>query len=185
MFKQTGRKKLGRKRTHRNALVKNQMRSLFTNGKLTTTSSKAAVLKANADSMLNKVRKGNDSLSSVRYLNSLLGDPKIVKAVREYAKSGATGVTIVKVGFRAGDMAETSRVEVPGYSGTRNVAKKKASTKKSVEKKDEAVKEVTKQNTELAAQESVKEDKLGSKLAKSFRTKIAGGKGKSTVRSGI
>ncbi|WKZ30783.1 MAG: L17 family ribosomal protein [Candidatus Dojkabacteria bacterium] len=185
MFKRTGQKKLGRKQSHRHALVKNQVRSLFVDGRVTTTTPKAKVLKANAESLLKKAEKGADELATVRYLNMMLGDARLVKAVQEYVAAGNTGVTIMKVGFRAGDNSEKSKVQVTGYAGVKKHVKRKKVTADS-KKKEAEVKEATKQQTELAAQEGAKDDKIGSKIAKSFRSRIGGSnKGKSTVRSGI
>lgn len=183
MFKRTGKKKLGRTHTHRRALVKNQMRSLFATGTLVTTTPKAKVLKANAESLISKVQNGSDQLATVRYLNSVFSDTRVIKAVQEYAASNDVSVSIVKVGFRSGDNAETSKVEVNAYTGIKKQAVKKS--KKSATKKSVETHEAEKQNAELSTQEIAKEDKLGSKLAKSFRSRIGSNKGKSTVRSGI
>jgi len=71
-----------------------------------------------------------------------LGKPELVKKFLEYIKAEKTGTTIVKIGFRAGDNAEKSRVSLIGME------KKKTSKKDSIEKKDEkkAVKEIKKED---------------------------------------
>ena len=135
MYKQKKIKKLGKKTSHREALIRNQLRSLFENGKVTTTSTKAKALKASAESLIENSKKVTDKLVSRRNLQVIFGSTELVAKFNEYIAKENTGVTIVKVGFRAGDNAETSRVELMGLKK----AKKEKKEEKVEEKKEKKV----------------------------------------------
>ena len=127
MLKRVGSKKLGRKASHRRALVKNQLKSLFENGKVHTTTPKAKVLKSNAESLISSVTEMD--LNTRRRLQGKLISSDALKNFETYMSAKDKAVKIVKVGFRAGDNAETSRVSLQGFSKAIGDAKK-ASEKK-------------------------------------------------------
>jgi large subunit ribosomal protein L17 len=131
MYKRIKTKKLGRKKTHRDSLVRNLLRSLTTYGTVETTSQKAKVLKSKAEALLGKIRRSKDIPSLKRSLNVTLGKRELVDRVIDYAKGGS--VTIAKIGFRDGDNAEKSRVMLVDYAGG---AVKKKSTKKESAKRE-------------------------------------------------
>ncbi len=143
MYKYAGRKKIGRKASHRRALVKNQMRSLFTFGKVKTTTPKAKILKANADSIVMKLSKAD--MTKVRSeFAGVIEDKVALEKIVKYL-SADPSVKVMKVGFRSGDNAELSQVELPSFmtEKKKEVKKesKKASTKSSEKKKTEEVKD--------------------------------------------
>lgn len=104
--------KLGRKKANREALLRNQMRSLFTYGFLTTTTPKAKAVKGIAESFLSKIKK--DSLETKRAMHLVLGRNDLVEKATKFSQGGGNAVGIVKVGFRDGDNAETSKVFLIG-----------------------------------------------------------------------
>jgi large subunit ribosomal protein L17 len=108
MNKRLSGSKLGRTKSHREALVRNQMRSLFTSGYVVTTTTKAKVLKQTAESFLSKV--DGESLDITRKMHSVLGNKDLVKKCIDYLAKGEKKVSIVKVSFRDGDSAEMSKV---------------------------------------------------------------------------
>jgi len=137
MYKRMGVKKLGRKKAHRESLIRNQIRTLFEAGVLRTTTPKAKVMKGNAQSLISKMKKETISLENRRRLQTMFGNTELVNKAIKYSKKPVTGVRIVKVGFRAGDNAQMSRVELMGFKTKKKVKK--------VEKKEE-VKDVVKKD---------------------------------------
>jgi large subunit ribosomal protein L17 len=142
--------KLGRQKAHRESLMRNQMRSLFSNGFLVTTTPKAKVLKGMAESFLSKIQE--ESLETQKTMHVMLGNKDLVKKASEFAKGGDNKVSIVKVDFRDGDNAETSKITLLGYSelfGAKKTAKrpekkkskKKGDTEFGEEKKEDKVAE--------------------------------------------
>jgi len=169
MYKRVKIKKLGRKKTHRESLTQNQLRTLFTNGVLRTTTTKAKVTKGAAQSLLSKIDKKEISVSDRRGLKNSLGSKELMEKALKYVQNEDHGVRIVKVGFRSGDNAELSRVELIGFEGKR---------KRKVAKKEKDEKDVI-----------TKESKVGRKVSKDIKEreviKSAGGKAtKATRKSG-
>ncbi len=170
MYKRMKRKKLGKKKTHRESMILTQTRMLFENGVLRTTTQKAKVAKGKAESVISTL-KGDISLETRRSLVNIFGSTELLAKALEYAKKETTGVRLVKTGFRAGDNAQMSKVELIGYK-TKKVSKKK------VEKKIEEVKEVvTKEsNKDIAKRASKKSISGNVKKTKQVRA---------TSRSGL
>ncbi len=144
MYKGVKTAKLGRKASHRSALKQNLLRSLLERGHVVTTTPRAKVLKKDMESLIAKGKKNSESISFIRKLQLILGNDKLTKKFLEYVKGEKTGVTLVKVGFRAGDNAEKTKVSLLG------IEKKKKATKKEKEieekeKKQEVKKEAKKE----------------------------------------
>lgn len=112
MYKQVRIKKLGRKKSHRESLISNQLRSIFETGYVRTTSIKARVLKTNIERLLSGY---SESLSFRRNIGNTLGNKELVQKFYTYAKKENKGVKIVKLGFRPGDMSEMSRIELINF----------------------------------------------------------------------
>lgn len=142
MYKRMGVKKLGRTRSHRDSLIKNQLRTLFESGILRTTTPKAKVIKSKAEALLSSMGKGEVSLITRRKLLIALGNSTLVGKSLEYAKKSVTGVRVVKIGFRSGDNAQVGRVELIGFKTKKAV--KKVEEKEGDKKKVAPVKEVNK-----------------------------------------
>jgi len=136
MNKRLSKAKLGRTKSHREALMKNQSRSLFTYGFVVTTTPKAKVLKQKTESLLNKV--DGEKLESQKFLHMHFGKRELVKKVLDYCDKSEKKVSIVKVAFRDGDNAEMSKVILLGYQEL--FGKKKVVSKKG--KKEDREKEV-------------------------------------------
>ncbi len=177
MYKLGGKRKLGKKASHRESMINNQLRSLLNESKVVTTTSKAKVLKANADSLI-AILKGNKSEESItRMLVDYVSDEKIIKKLIAYI-SGTPAVKIVKVGFRSGDNGEVSKVYLPGLDLKEKKAKrgKSADEKKKVEAKE-------KEEATAEVKEEKGTDRVRS-ITRSLRDKVIG-KERARTRSGI
>ena len=187
MYKLAGSRKLGRKVSHRRSLIRNQVRSILTHGKVITTTPKAKVLKANVESYLNSLNSKAEKVRKYELL-TLLGDDKSASRMIEYLKT-TPKIKIVKVGFRDGDNAEVSRVSLQGFS---TKSQKIVKTQKNVAKKT-PLRSSTKDN-KLAIQEEdvvelreAKEERESDKaksLAKNLKNRFVG-KERARSRSGI
>lgn len=151
MYKRMSRKKLGRKKSHRESMVINQTRTLFKSGVLKTTTQKAKVAKASAESTIAMLKK-ELTLESRRKLLGILGTQDLLNKALEYAKKENAGVRMVKIGYRAGDNAQVTKLELIGYK-TKKVAKKKVTKKE--ETKETPVKEVNKDIAKRTKKDSV------------------------------
>ncbi len=107
--------KLSRTTSHRDAMLGNMAASLFLYSKITTTSTKAKALRPFVDKLIMKAKEG--SLHSKRLIASEMPHKEALKKLfQELApklserKSGFSRV--IKAGFRRGDMAELSVVEL-------------------------------------------------------------------------
>lgn len=152
MKKRVSKVKLGRTKSHRQALIKNQMRSLFAHGFVVTTSPKAKALKRTMESFLSKISA--EGLEVRRLMYVTLGDKTLVNKAIEYVEKTERKVSIVKIGFRDGDNAETSKVSLLGY--TELFGKKKA--QKQTSKKSKG-KKVVQEKQEKTMPEEKKTDK--------------------------
>lgn len=156
MYKQVKRKKLGKKKTHRESLIRNLLRSLFANDYVVTTTPKAKVLKGEAISIIEKGKRVKDEVSFRRELQNIFGKNDLVKKYSEYIKKENAGVGFVRVGFRDGDNAEISRIFLLGLE------KKK---KKVLKKDEEEEKDIKKQVEEEKRKIDVDVDKRVDKTA--------------------
>ena len=136
MYKRNSIKKLGRKRSHRKALVRNLLRSIMQSGKVNTSSVKAKVLRGELTSILSKAKNSDEKdISLLRDMLTIFGNKELVKKVFEIAKKDSTKVSIKKVGFRAGDNTEMSLVEISGFK-TKSKSKKQGKVEKKEEKEE-------------------------------------------------
>jgi large subunit ribosomal protein L17 len=108
-------KKLNRDVAHRKALYKTQLCQLVLNGKLTTTETKAKVIKSQIERLLSKAK--DSSLHMRRQLRVAFGNQVVAKiAIDEIApklkdKSGGF-VKLVRLGRRRGDNTMMSKLEL-------------------------------------------------------------------------
>ncbi len=124
MYKRIKKAKLGKKKSHRESLINNLLRSLFDHNYVVTTTTKAKALKREAESLVETGKKKGESIDFVRKLNNVLGKETTVKKYLEYIKKENAGIGFVRVGFRDGDNAEVSRVYLLGLDKKKSVAPK-------------------------------------------------------------
>ena len=138
MYKQVKKKKLGRKKSHRESLIRNLLRSLFNSNYVVTTTPKAKVLKQEASSLIQKGKNTKDVLSFRRELGVILGKDELIKKYFEYIKKDNIGVGFVRVGFRDGDNAEVSRVFLLGLDKKKKKVTKEDKEEEKHEKHEES-----------------------------------------------
>ncbi len=137
-------KQLNRDTKHREALMKNLMRSLIEHGRIQTTMAKAKVLKRIVDKTVTKAKK--DTLASRRGLHEIFGKRDVVNTLVEQVvpifKDRTSGFTrITTIGVRAGDsttMVEIAWTDQPEIVGTLRAPKSKVVAEKKSEVKKEA-----------------------------------------------
>ncbi len=155
MYKRKSIKKLGRTASHRKALIKNQLRSVLSTGKIKTSTVKAKVLKGELESMFSNIKKSKENdINLIRQLKKTLGSDELVKKAIELGKKDGVKVTIKKVGFRDGDNTEMSVVEIEGF---KTEQKKEVKKGKKKEKKEERQEE----QESVIEQKEVEEKKKG------------------------
>jgi len=134
-------KKLNRTGSHRNAMFRNMVTSLFEHGRIQTTDAKAKELRRWADRMVTLAKRGD--LHARRQALAVMRDKTVVHKLFEEAADrfgdrvgGYTNV--VKIGRRRGDAAPISLVELVTPKEKKEQKKKK---KKMAKKVTEKVKE--------------------------------------------
>ena len=157
--------KLNRTTSHRKAMFRNMVTSLFKHDRIRTTGPKAKELRRWADHIITLAKRGD--LHARRQALSIIREKDVVHKLFEEAQerfgNSAGGYTrIVKLGRRAGDAAPLSLIElvVPEAAGKKK-DKKKA-------KKSAAEKKKTKTD-QKAAVETAQEKKQPKKKAKSVK----------------
>jgi large subunit ribosomal protein L17 len=136
-------KKLNRTGSHRNAMFRNMVTSLFIHGRIRTTDVKAKELRRWADRMITLAKRGD--LHARRQALAVVRDKAVVHKLFEEASERfgqrAGGYTrVIKIGRRAGDAAPVSLVEfvVTGEKKERKKKKAKAVRKGEVKKETRA-----------------------------------------------
>lgn len=112
---------LGRDTTHRKALFRNLIKSLYTHERIMTTEAKARAIRADAEKLITKAKhglaEGGNRVHAQRQLVAFLNDKTIAKKVfDEFAPRYATrngGYTrMIKLGKRQGDAADMVILEL-------------------------------------------------------------------------
>lgn len=108
-------RRLGRTTSHRIAMMRNMVTSLFEHGRITTTDAKAKELRPVAEKLITLGKRGD--LHAIRLAASYIRDKKIVTrlftTIAPQYKDRAGGYTrIVKLGYRTGDTAPLSVIEL-------------------------------------------------------------------------
>jgi large subunit ribosomal protein L17 len=112
---------LGRDTTHRKALFRNLIKSLYTHERIMTTEAKARAIRAEAEKLITKAKhgiaEGGNRVHAQRQLVAALNDKTLAKKVfDEFAPRYATrngGYTrMIKLGKRQGDAADMVILEL-------------------------------------------------------------------------
>ncbi|MDO9529782.1 MAG: 50S ribosomal protein L17 [Syntrophales bacterium] len=108
-------RKLGRTTSHRKAMLRNIVTSFMKHEKIVTTDAKAKELRKIAEKIITLGK--NDSLHARRQVLSFIRDRAVVKKLFEklsprYSERAGGYSRIVKVGYRAGDNAPMSVIEL-------------------------------------------------------------------------
>jgi len=146
MYKRNSVKKLGRTKSHRESLIRNQIRSLLAKGLIKTTTPKAKVLRSKMSKFLFRMDSLNRSDNKVifnRELEAVTGKGDLKSNVMKVLANGNLGVSIVKIGFRDGDNAEVSKVILLGLVDSKKKVATKATGKDIAKAKKKANKNTT------------------------------------------
>ena len=151
---------LGRKTSHRKAMLQNMACSLIENKRISTTIAKAKTLRVFVEPILTKAK--TDSTHSRRVVFSYLQNKEMVTELfREVAPkiaNRAGGYTrIIRTGYRLGDNAEMCMIELVDYNELYNNDNAKKTTRRSRrggKKEDNATVEAT-ESTETVIEEAV------------------------------
>ncbi len=152
---------LGRKSSHRKAMISNMACSLIRHKRINTTVAKAKALRVFVEPILTKSKK--DSTHSRRVVFSYLQDKEIVTELfREIAPKIAErngGYTrILKTGYRLGDNAEMCMIELVDYNELYTNDSSKKTTRRSrrggVKKSTDSVENVVESTDTESSEES-------------------------------
>jgi large subunit ribosomal protein L17 len=131
--------KLSRTTSHRIAMFRNMVTSLFKHERIQTTGVKARELRRWAEHVITLAKRGD--LHARRQALAIIREKDVVhklfdEAGEKFGKSAGGYTRIVKLGRRAGDAAPMSLIEliVPG-AGAKKKAKKKATKAEAAKKK--------------------------------------------------
>jgi len=151
--------KLNRTSSHRNAMFRNMVTSLFKHERIRTTDAKAKELRRWADNMITLAKRGD--LHARRQALSIIREKAVVHklfedAAERYGSVNGGYTRIVKLARRPGDAAPISMVELisPDKSQKKKVGKKKA---EAVVDEDKAVPEkiASEEKEEIPAEEKI------------------------------
>lgn len=112
-------KVLSRKKSHRQALLRNLAQELFQHGRIRTTLPKAKVLRPYAEKLITKARTGTDhargQIAAVLYKPAAV-DKLMGEIGPRFEQEGRPGgyTRIVKLGPRQGDGTEEAVIELVG-----------------------------------------------------------------------
>jgi large subunit ribosomal protein L17 len=133
--------KLSRTTSHRIAMFRNMVTSLFKHERIRTTGVKAKELRRWAEHVITLAKRGD--LHARRQVLAIIREKDVVhklfdEAGEKFGKSAGGYTRIVKLGRRAGDAAPMSLIEliVPGAGGKKKIKKK--TTKAAAAKKKAA-----------------------------------------------
>ena len=149
---------LGRKSSHRKAMISNMACSLIRYKRINTTIAKAKALKVFVEPLLTKSK--TDSTHSRRVVFSYLQDKEVVTELfREVAPKIATrngGYTrIIKTGYRLGDNAEMCLIELVDFNEIYSNDSAKKTTRRS---RRGGTKKTTDSVTETADNQEISDD---------------------------
>jgi len=107
--------RLGRTASHRKAMLRNMVTSLLRYEKIVTTDAKAKELRSVADKMITLGKRG--TLHARRQALSYIRDKEVAAKVFEelsdrYSDRPGGYTRIIKLGYRVGDNAPLSRIEL-------------------------------------------------------------------------
>lgn len=104
---------LDRKKDARTALIKSQVASLIKYGKIKTTTAKAKNLKKFIEKLITFQKKNNLAAQReiIKFVNNRAIAQKLIKSVKFNDKKSGH-VKLSKIGFRKGDGAEITQIEL-------------------------------------------------------------------------
>lgn len=179
--------KLNRTTSHRLAMFRNMVTSLFKHERIRTTSPKAKELRRLAEQLITLAKRGD--LHARRQVLAVIREKDVVhklfdEASEKFGHSAGGYTRIVKLGRRAGDAAPMSLIEliVPEAGGKKKTKKKGAKTEATktktgaAQKAEPKVQDKNKSAKKEAAAEAKKKPKAKKKEASAPKKEAAGSK---------
>lgn len=153
-------RKLGRRTDHRTAMLRNLVSSLFLNGRITTTVTRAKEAQKVAEKLITEAKKG--TLAGNRAISAYLYQKEVArKLVEEIAPSfeGRNGgyTRVLKKGPRRGDGADMAVLELVTGAVVEKKAEKPAAPAK--EEKEESKAPAESEKAETETKENAEESK--------------------------
>lgn len=129
--------KLNRTSSHRNAMFRNMVTSLFKHEQIRTTDAKAKELRRWADHLITLAKRGD--LHARRQALSIIREKKIVHqlfeiAGKRYGNANGGYTRVIKLGRRPGDAARMSLVELIDFESHKKEKPTKKKSKTPIEK---------------------------------------------------
>ena len=111
-------KRLGRTTSHKRAMLRNMVTSLFDHERIVTTVAKAKEVRRVADKMMTLAKRGN--LHARRQALSYMQDKSIVAKLfdelkNDYMDRNGGYTRIIRTGYRTGDAASMAIIELVQY----------------------------------------------------------------------
>ena len=158
--------KLNRTSSHRKAMFRNMVTSLFKHERIRTTDVKAKELRRWAENLITLAKRGD--LHARRQALSIVREKDVVhklfaEAAEKYGAASGGYTRIVKLGRRPGDAAPISMIELISPEKVKKKKKKKAKAvveKKPVAEKKKALKDKAAEEKEVVAEEKAAEEKI-------------------------
>jgi large subunit ribosomal protein L17 len=152
-------KKLNRTGSHRNAMFRNMVTSLFQHGRIQTTDAKAKELRRWADRMVTLAKRGD--LHARRQALAVMRDKAVVHKLFEEAAARFSDrmggyAHVVKIGRRRGDAAPISLVELVAAPEKKERKKKPKAAKKAADKPKRKAEGKAKEKKEAKKAEAAK-----------------------------
>ena len=162
--------KLNRTPSHRKAMFRNMVTSLFKYERIQTTETKAKELRRWADQLITLAKRGD--LHARRQALAIMREKDVVhklfeQAAERYGAVSGGYTRVVKLGHRPGDAAPVSLVELIYSQDTK---KKKTKKKTKAKAKDDTVKSTVKPASKKKAAADEKEKKTVTKAAAEKKT---------------
>jgi len=176
--------KLNRTASHRNAMFRNMVTSLFKHDRIRTTGAKAKELRRWADHIITLAKRGD--LHARRQALAIVREKDVVhklfeNAAERFGEISGGYTRVVKLGTRPGDAAPVALVELVVSQDTKKKkTKKKKSKAEAVPKKAEAAKKtpvkakkpVAKKTEAPAKEDAAKEEKPAAEAAPEKKAEV-------------
>jgi len=156
--------KLNRTSSHRIAMFRNMVTSLFKHERIRTTDVKAKELRRWADNLITLAKRGD--VHAKRQALSIIREKDVVfklfaEAAERYGSVSGGYTRIVKLGRRPGDAAPISLIELIYSEEGKKKKKRKKKAKVAVKKKQVAEKKEAEEKKETVSEEKAAEEEKG------------------------
>jgi large subunit ribosomal protein L17 len=177
--------KLNRTSSHRDAMFRNMVTSLFKHQRIRTTDVKAKELRRWADNLITLAKRGD--LHARRQALSIVREKEVVhklfaEAAKHYGDRSGGYTRITKLGRRPGDAAPISLIElILSADGKKKKTKKKKKAKAPIAKKIADKKKDIKEEEPVEKKKAIEEDIEKKKADEEESAEVEEGKDEKTV----